>query len=137
MTFQRLEFDGHPLRGLWGTSGDDVWLVPYDSPLQHWDGSAFSNLETLHLSALDTDGMLGSWGFSPDNIWAVGLEGTIVHYDGAGWERVPTPSDVTLWSIWGLAPDDIWVAGGRGTLLRWDGSNWREFSAGTVKEDER
>lgn len=113
----QIDYDGTALRGVWGSSAEDVWVLPYESPLQHWDGQEFSETES------DAEfGMLGMWGLEPDDVWAVGLNGQVLHYDGANWKTSLAGTDLTLWSVWGSAPDDVWVVGG--TLLRWNGTEW-------------
>ena len=124
--FAAIDYEGGPIRGVWGSGREDVWLLPYEStPLQHWDGSALSKSDEV-----PEVGMLGTWGSRPDDVWAVGLSGTILHYDGSHWASVSSPTQELLASVWGSAADDVWIAGGSGTLLRWNGEAWRVFAAG-------
>jgi hypothetical protein len=127
--FAQMQFDGQPLRGVWGSSADDVWLLPYDSDPQHWNGAEFA----VDAAPETGQGMLGTWGSAPDDVWAVGLHGTIKHFDGEVWELGPVLADEPLWAVWGSARDDVWVVGGTGTILRFDGDHWRVFATG---EDE-
>lgn len=126
-----LQFDGDPLRGVWGTSADDVWVLPYETPIQHWDGSEFETSD----SSLD-NAMLGMWGAESDDVWAVGLQGTILHYDGSDWQRSETGITDTLWSVYGFSKDDVWAAGGEGTLLRWHGESWKKLQVGVPVPSE-
>jgi hypothetical protein len=122
MSFEQLEFKGGPLRGVWGTAADDLWVIPYDSPAQHWDGSSWALTDSS--AAMP---MLSTWGTNSDDVWAVGLEGTILHYDGSNWSTSESGTEENLWSVWGSDSDDVWAAGGLGTLLRWDGKRWKKL----------
>lgn len=128
--FDRIEFDGKPLRGIWGDSAEDVWVQPYDSAPQHWDGSTFTAEESEHD---DERGMLGTWGAAPDDVWAVGLHGKIKHWDGEVWEIMEPLVDEPLWSVWGSRSDDVWAVGGGGAILRWNGDHWRMFATGELE----
>jgi hypothetical protein len=125
----KIDFDGKPLRSVWGTNEDDVWVLPYDSPIQHWDGSEFTLTDGSEDEPMNTP-MLGMWGANTDDVWAVGLEGTILHYDGGAWHHSDSGVSDTLWAIWGASSDDVWAAGGEGTLLRWHGDSWSKLEVG-------
>ncbi|HET8933035.1 MAG TPA: hypothetical protein VFN67_06340, partial [Polyangiales bacterium] len=126
MDFKRIDFEGKPLRGVWGSSAEDVWVLPYDSAAQHWDGEGFTSEDEPEMERR----ILGAWGHAADDVWAVGLHGRIEHFDGAHWERNEPLIDEPLWAVWGSAHDDVWVVGGNGTILRWNGDHWRVFATG-------
>jgi hypothetical protein len=132
----KIDFDGKPLRAVWGTNEDDVWVLPYDSPIQHWDGSVFTLTDGTEEEPMKT-AMLGMWGANTHDVWAVGLEGTILHYDGETWHHSDSGVIDTLWAIWGASSDDVWAAGGEGTLLRWHGNAWSKLMVGVpIPSDE-
>lgn len=125
------------LNWVYGFGPDDLWVVGNGGTILHWDGSAWSAIESS-----TTEDLWGVWGASPSDIWAVGGSGfpeataTLLHYDGAAWATVelPTlerPGVRALFKVWGTGADDVFIVGQRGTLLRWDGSTLREELVGT------
>jgi hypothetical protein len=117
--FEAIFPDSGPLRGIWGSSRSDVWIVPYDTAPQHWDGS------TLTVTGdVPEQPQLSVWGSSPTDVWSVGLEGSIRHFDGTAWSSVESGTNATLWSVWGSSADDVWIVGNEGTVLRWRGTGW-------------
>lgn len=113
-TFDRMPFEGSSLRGIWGTSGDDVWIAEYTGALHHWDGKTW----TKAISVNDAH-WLGMWGLDAKNIWAFGVNGLLYHYDGKAWKPVQTGTQEILWSAWGSSPNDVWIVGNEGTRLHW------------------
>jgi hypothetical protein len=132
MDFAPMDFSGKPLRGVWGSSAEDVFVLPYDSAPQHWDGESFAEQGEYEEMPV---GMLGTWGSAPDDVWAVGLHGRIKHFDGESWSVAEPLIDEPLWAVWGAASDDVWVVGGEGTILRWNGDHWRIFATGADAAD--
>jgi hypothetical protein len=64
------------LRGVWGSSANDIWAVGEGGTIVHFNGGAWSLVAspiTEHLSAI--------WGTSADDVWVVGDKGTIVHLE--------------------------------------------------------
>ncbi len=127
-----------PIRGIWGSSKNDVWAVGGG------DGLYYSNVstrgKTYHSTSVDGSGLpvwtevdsqsvallFAVWGSAPGDVWAVGNEGTIRHWvTGAKrWEIVPSPTTENLRAIWGSGPNDIWVVGEYATILHYDGKSW-------------
>jgi Subtilase family len=138
-------------------SPDDVWLagtlqhlsesLPYASFLEHWNGSAWSLVNTPAVAQPIT--VLGLRAFSATDIWAVGdrvdqatggLVGIVIlHWDGRTWSlatpKVSTPLESTAdaSAIGGTSPNDVWVAGHAldpslnsqvPFILHWDGQRW-------------
>ncbi|GAI93072.1 unnamed protein product, partial [marine sediment metagenome] len=63
------------LYGVWGTSSLDVYAVGDKGTLLHYDGNAWSQVESSTGNSLE-----GIWGSQPFDIYAVGSKGAIVHY---------------------------------------------------------
>jgi hypothetical protein len=119
--FDALDYTGPSLRGVWGTGPDDVWVAPYQGPIGHWDGTAWT---TATAPASATDTLLGIGGSRSSDVWAVGLSGLVLHYDGQTWSPSATKTTSVLWSVWSSGPSDAWVVGGDDTLIHWNGSSW-------------
>jgi hypothetical protein len=122
--FGKLAYDGASPRAIWGTGSDDVWIVPYEGDLEHWNGTSFRSVPGRSAMTL-----LGMHGTSSLDVWSVGLAGTIQHWDGATWSRSAANTDASLFGIWASATDDAWAAGGDGTLVHWNGATWQPPAA--------
>jgi hypothetical protein len=60
---------------VWGVSGSDIWAVGSAGTIRHYDGVAWSTVE----SGTDVN-LLGVWGRSTCEVYAVGAKGVILHY---------------------------------------------------------
>jgi hypothetical protein len=117
----RASYGGKSLRAIWGSTAADLWVAPYEGPLQHWAGSQW----TEHLPGPDGSRLLGLSGSSAHDVWAVGLHGLVLHWNGRDWDEVEAHTDATLWSVWVANPNDAWAVGGE--ILHWDGTEWKPF----------
>lgn len=128
--------EGTPLL-VWvhGFSATDVFAVGLDGAAVHWDGSAWSALDT----GTEED-LWGVFGFSNDDIWVVGGDADvgdplILHYDGSAFAEVELPEEqnprgaTTLFKVWGIE-DQLWIVGQKGTLLQRQGDDWVFQSGG-------
>jgi hypothetical protein len=113
-------YDGPSVRGVWGSRADDAWVAPYEGPIQHWNGSAWSKA-TMPPS---TPALLRIVGSGPDDVWAVGLGGGILRYHAGAWSASSSGTKQILWCVWPRTPDDAWAVGNGGTILHWNGSAW-------------
>jgi hypothetical protein len=69
------------LRGVWGTSPEQLVAVGNKATILEYENSTWS---VVHQNTqLDT--LNGVWGSSFDDIWAVGAKGAIVHKSANGW----------------------------------------------------
>ena len=114
-----------PAASAWGVARDDVWVAGREG-LHHWDGSAWSQVESTRDMIL-----FGVFGFAHDDVWVVGAGGRLMHYDGTRWSEVEVPTEQNLLALWGSAPDDLWAVGHHGTILHHDGESWRWRDSGT------
>ncbi len=115
-----MQFDGPPLRSIHGTSSNDVWVVAQESPMQHWDGTAWTVSEGPSIDGT----MIDVWASSPTDAWACGTNGQMIHWDGTSWSDVDVPFTGTLQGLWGSRADDVWAVGSAGTILHYDGKRW-------------
>lgn len=105
------------LRGIWGSSKDDIWAVGDKGTLrrmkngaQRWEIVASPTNENLH----------AVWGSSANDVWAVGDAGTILHFDGTTWKTSEAAFAVglkpDLRGVWGSSANDVWIVGGNVAL---------------------
>ena len=115
------------LRGVWGSSASDVWVVS-DAAILNWNGSAWSNVMSDPTVALH-----GIWASSAADVWVVGwsVSGSesgarIRHWTGGGWSGFdrpsfgqPTDTPGALRGVWSSsARGDVWAVGDGGAILR-------------------
>jgi hypothetical protein len=119
---------GNPLRGVWGSSGSDVFAVGWGGTILHYDGVGWTATASGTTVWLE-----GVWGSSGTDVFAVGRWGTILHYDGVAWS--PMSSGTTAWleGVWGSSGSDVFAVGNDGTILHYDGTGWSDMSSGTTE----
>ena len=121
---------------VYGFGPDDVFAVGLDGAVLHYDGAAWSSID----SGTPED-LWGVFGFGNDDLWIVGgipditLEPVILHFDGKSF----TPYDLsakenpraatTLFKVWGI-DDELFIVGQRGTIQHYDGTGWPYSSPG-------
>jgi hypothetical protein len=131
-------------------SPTEVWAVGYQDvtggadfqPLvEHWDGSAWSVVDTPLLPG-DDDQLYGVYAVSSNDVWAVGFASgprpLAEHWDGTKWTvvHVPFPPNTMgnpLFSVSGSGSTDVWAVGVSVAFdanyeplsVHWDGSTWR------------
>lgn len=118
--FDATGYDGPGVRGVWASKPEDVWVVPYEGAIQHWNGKAWSKA----VVAGPTSPLLRVGGSGPDDVWAVGLGGGMLRFHGGAWSASPTGTKQVLWGVWVRASDDAWAVGNGGTILHWNGTSW-------------
>jgi hypothetical protein len=95
-----------------------VWVAPYQGPLQHWNGKAWTTAATPD----------GPWfrfgGSGPDDVWAVGSDGLTAHLHGGVWTTPPSGIKEIVWSVWSANPTATWAVGNGGTVIVWNGTAW-------------
>ncbi|MBF0497109.1 MAG: WD40 repeat domain-containing protein, partial [Deltaproteobacteria bacterium] len=118
------------LRGVWGSSGTDVFAVGDDGVILHYNGSGWD------MSSRSLYQFSGVWGSSGTGVLAVGTmlsSGTVLRYDGSTWSKM-TSWGYPLSSIWGSSATDIF-AGGFNTILHYNGSNWTNMYDSSQSND--
>ena len=114
------QFRNSYLSGIAVISPDDVWAVgatdqsgpPYESLVEHWDGTSWSIV-----SAASFPGLLYSVvALGPSNIWAVGTRNfpgsaLIEHWDGTSWSAQYLRTTASLRGVTASAANDVWAVG--------------------------
>lgn len=119
---------GIDLFGIFGVAESDLWAVGEAGYILHYDGSAFSLVQSP-----TTNTLRAIWGTSSNDLWAVGANGTLLHYSGASWMAVPSPGGSTsaMYAIAGSSSNNIWAVGAAGALWHYDG-NWSQVTSGVA-----
>lgn len=119
---------GIDLHAIYGVAESDLWAVGEAGYILHYDGSAFSLVQSPTKNTLRA-----IWGLSSNDIWAVGVNGTLLHYNGTSWMVVPSPNGATssMFAIAGSSSNNIWAVGAAGALWHYDG-NWSTASSGVA-----
>ncbi|MFI5289845.1 MAG: hypothetical protein ACHQ17_09355, partial [Polyangia bacterium] len=99
------------LRGVFGTSVNDVWMVGKSGALLHWDGSSFT------VGPSSTDDFTAVWA-SPSQVYVAASSGKLYALSSMAL----TPLDLgdnanPLTAIFGFAPDDLYVVGNGGAIF--------------------
>jgi hypothetical protein len=111
------------LRGIWGSSATDIWMVGDKGTIRHFGPNA---TEWAVVESPTTETLQAVWGAAPNDVWAVGESGAIIHWDGAAWKPSLAAFPVNkkkphLYGVWGSGPDDVWIVGD-GIALRFTGN---------------
>jgi len=118
------------LRGVWGTSGSDVFAVGTAGTILHFNGTAW----TSQGAGVTTQPLAGVWGSANNDVFAVGAAGTILHFDGTNWTvQGAGVTTQPLAGVWGSAYNDVFAVGAAGTILHFDGSAWTKQESGTTQ----
>jgi len=128
------------VRGIWGATADDIWIVADNSAWVKWQlgytmhGTRPAANKPFTWTSVDSQSAVtleSVWGSSANDVWAVGDLGTIRHVTAAAsrWDVVPSPTTQALHSVWGSAPNDIWAVGDDGAIIHFDGTSWTLSSA--------
>lgn len=127
---------GADLRGVWGSSSHNVWIVGDRGTILHWTGTVWTSVTSPVRNAFFRD----VWGSSEHDVWAVGLDPIgnllIIHYDGRAWTRVPiAPTRYAPRAVFGTSANDVWIVGGPleyagDSMLHWDGVRWSTLRTG-------
>ncbi len=104
------------MRGVWGSSPDDMWAVGEQGTVLHFDGQSVAKVPTTVTANL-TD----VWGTGPTDVWIVGEGGTLLHFDGQSLASLQAGTAVDLESVFTASFDDVWIGGHTSTLLHFDG----------------
>jgi len=110
------------LRGIWGSSADDVWAVGDHGTIRRFQAN---DLRWQIIDSPTNANLRAIWGTGPRDIWVVGDDGTILHWDGleftASTAQLPQGNEPSLYGIWGSSADDVWVVGEH-TVLHYEGA---------------
>jgi len=95
------------LRGVWGSSADDVWVVGAAGTIFHFDGESWQPF-----ASGTEDDLQAVHGTGPGDVWAVG-DDTIVRWDGEVWTEELAGMDLfeMLLGVWCERPGKVWMSG--------------------------
>ena len=97
---------GHTLRGMWGSSATDLFVVGEAGTILRYDGKAWSMM-----TSGTTERLNGVWGSGSNHVCASTAKGNVLCYDGAKWTSYSTAIKDSLGAIWGSGPKDIFAVG--------------------------
>lgn len=115
------------LRAVWGSSSTDVFAVGSNGTILHYDGNAWSQMNSG-----TTRSLYGIWGSSSTDVFAVGGNGTILHYDGNAWRAMNSGigSVFTFTGVWGSSSTNVYAVVFDGAIAHYDGSIWNVIYGG-------
>ena len=122
---------GNVLTSIATVATNDIWAVGFSFTCStdlipmvlHWDGIAWSAVDTPALLTNDNAALNGVVALAPDNVYAVGYQPAangavrtlIEHWDGATWQVVSSPNGnstgSSLFAISATSASDIWAVG--------------------------
>ena len=111
------------LFGVWGTSGDNIYICGSHGTILNFDGTDWKPMESG-----TEEYLLSIWGASSEDIYAVGDNAAMLHYDGKKWSPIEPPKDEYYTKVKGLGPDQVYVAGENGTVIKYNGKEWSDMS---------
>lgn len=127
---------------LWavGGRGDGDTCCPFQSLIEHWNGTRWSVVSSPGVNTLD-----GVTALAANNVWAVAVHTSpsvsdiVEHWNGTKWANVPAPSmnadggAISLRGIAAVSATDIWAVGDQQNPLNnigstitehWNGTKW-------------
>lgn len=125
------------LKGVWGSSPRDVWIVGAGGTIWRWNGDSFTRMVSGTTADLNT--ITGS---GPRDVWAAGLptqgEKRVLLHHINDWRPFSVPGQINMaMDIHGLAsvgPGQMWLAGyshtGNGLVYSNDNGRWIARDAG-------
>jgi hypothetical protein len=114
---------------VWGAAANDVWTVGKGGGAFHWNGTAWSAVDSG-----TTQDLAGVWGSASNDVWAVGASGTIQHWDGVRWSGQASGGGSGTGKVQALAGisgvgGHMWAVGRSAHdayAVHWDGRAWSE-----------
>lgn len=113
-------------RSVWGRTEDDLYAAEFLGLLYHWDGSAWTRVESG-----DSPVMYDIGGSADGDLLVAGGSKGIFHYDGSTWSRYPT--DSSIFGVWAASATDAFAVGFEGAVLRYDGTDWLPMTRSTLR----
>jgi hypothetical protein len=121
------------LRSVWAISATNVWAVGDQGTVIHYDGTAWTQLQTGA-----NDDFSAVWASGPNDVWVAGgywsptmTSGVLLRFNGSTWTTVKR-GPVRLNAIWGTAANDVWMVGDSGAVQHWDGAALQSFPTNTT-----
>jgi hypothetical protein len=115
---------GRAFYKVWGTAADDVWFCGEAGLLVHWDGAAFSVVDSGTPESLFT-----VHGTSPEIAVGGTVQPTILERGALGWNLATLPQgSESLRGVFVPAHGDAFASGVGGTLLERTSGQWRRVT---------
>lgn len=144
--------DENQLHSIAGVASNDLWAAgqrgdgdtccPYESLIEHWNGTSWSVVPNPGRTALQ-----GVTAVAANDLWAVGTTAAgggavIEHWNGTAWSTVAAPTananggGISLRAVTAVSATDIWAVGDQENPLigeggtydsvteHWDGTAW-------------
>lgn len=123
-----------PLRGIWGETGTELFVVGDDGTILHYDKPT-PEMEIWEQIPCqlgeDPCGRLNAiWGSSRSDIHVVGENGLTLWFNGQGWSPPTILSAEHLLDLWGT-PGHVFAVGASGSLFHRNGDAWAPVNSGT------
>jgi len=131
-SIQILEEGG--LRGIQGSSTDDIYAVGFDS-IYHFDGKSWSPMVCDILNQENSPQLYGVWASSSTDVFAVGkYNNPILHYDGISCSIMDDVEYSLLNAVWGSSSTDVFAVSDYGDIWHYDGKSWTFMESETNKD---
>ena len=132
------------LRDVYCVSSTDCWAVgkkDSDANIVHWDGGAWSSVDTGGLPDKDLNAISC---VSSTDCWAVGKkdsDANIAHWDGGAWSSVNTDDlpDKDLNGVSCVSENNCWAVGKKDSdanIVHWDGDDWSSVNTGGLPDKD-
>lgn len=114
---------GGRVRGMWGSSRNDLYAAAGRGLLAHYDGIGWRLVEGPE--AFVGRDLHAVFGFDSNDVFVAGERGVLAHFDGTVWtsQEVEGGWSGDIYGLWGAASDDVY-AGADGAILHYDGTRW-------------
>jgi hypothetical protein len=106
---------------VWASSCNDVWVVGTGATVIHWDGRAWSLLDTKDTRLTDYTTVTGS---SANDVWIGATNGYLEHWDGSRFQSVYVANAAGIVSLWASGAKSVWGIDSLGQSLFYGGTSW-------------
>ena len=109
---------GCDFHSIHGSGPADIYAVGDRGLLVHWDGAAWSRIETPVCAALNGVRADGA------GAWVVGDGGVVLRVENGVCTRVASPTESDLYDIWSLSAERFFVCGLGDGVWYWQNGAW-------------
>jgi cysteine-rich repeat protein len=122
-----------PLRGIWGETGNELFVVGDEGTILHYDAAAPGQWRQIPCEPSESVpcGRLNAiWGSSRSSIHVVGENGVTLRFDGQSWSTPLVISTEHLLDLWGTS-EHVFAVGASGSLFHHERDTWAPVHSGT------
>jgi hypothetical protein len=124
-TMENPKPDNQQRSDVWAITPSDAWAVGSGGLVEHWNGSAWTDVS----SGVTAD-LYAVWAANSSDVWIVGAAGTVLRWNGSALSQMTTNFTQPIYDVHGTGPNDVWLAGEVGIgagpytpgLRHWNGS---------------